>query len=387
MKKPVVTDYSVESLLQRLIAHPSVSSEPNRALIDEVAALAASYADDIAILPNETGDKAGLLLRFGHGEGGLVFSGHSDVVPVVGQDWHSDPFDLHKADGRYYGRGVADMKGFIACVLSLMPWLAEQNLARPVIVAISYDEEIGCLGAPQIIEGLQNWGAQGALAVIGEPTLLEPVVAQKGITNLRTTVYGKPAHSSQIGQGISAVHEAAKLIVAIEAMMGQWQQEGRLDGQFAIPFSSLHVGTVHGGEAVNINAASCQFDWELRHLPQDDAQILIDHIAAAGKALIEQQPGLRIEHQRLIETVPALAARDQGTLLDLLSRHLPDMAVQTVAYATEAGIFQQGGFPAVILGPGCIRQAHQADEWVECAQLEQCVHLLRHLINDYCINA
>lgn len=379
-----MTNLSIASLLQRLVAYRSVSSESNVALIDAIAASVAPYADVVSMLPNTSGDKAGLLLRFGSGEGGLIFSGHSDVVPVLGQDWQSDPFTLRQEGGRYYGRGVADMKGFIACALSLSAWLAQQQLAKPVYIAISYDEEIGCLGAPSMVAALQALGAHGALAIIGEPTLLQPVVAQKGITNLRTTVYGKPAHSSQVGQGISAVHEAAKLIVAIEALMDDWRAQGRIDHQFTLPFSSVHVGRVQGGEAININAAQCQFDWELRHLPQDDADALIAQVAQAGNALMRAKPELRIVHQRLIDTVPALIAQGQEALLALLARHLPEIDVHSVAYATEAGIFQQGGFPAVIIGPGSIAQAHQANEWIDIAQLDDCARLLREMVSDYC---
>ena len=372
----------IRESLARLVAFASISGSDMGAMLDWLTAEVAPYTSLCQRLPATDNCGEALLLRIGEGEGGLVLAGHLDVVPVAGQPWTGDPFTLRAADGRYYGRGVCDMKGFFACALALLPKLPP--LRAPLWLAISCDEEIGCLSAPRLAHALREHGAGGAYVWVGEPTLMQPVVAHKGITNLRTIVHGRAAHSSQVGQGASAIHAAARLIAATEDVMRELQSEGQLDPHFDVPHASLHIGKISGGTAVNIVADRCQFDWEIRHLPHETFAAIRARVASAERALEAQYPGLRIETTPTIATVAALQDADNADWLALLGAHLPDATRQYVAYATEAGAYQQAGLPALICGPGSIRQAHQADEWIETAQLSQCARVMQAVIAAHC---
>ena len=372
----------IRESLARLVAFASISGSDMGAMLDWLTAEVAPYTSLCQRLPATDNCGEALLLRIGEGEGGLVLAGHLDVVPVADQPWTGDPFTLRAADGRYYGRGVCDMKGFFACALALLPELP--LLRAPLWLAISCDEEIGCLSAPRLAHALREHGAGGAYVWVGEPTLMQPVVAHKGITNLRTIVHGRAAHSSQVGQGASAIHAAARLIAAIEDVMRELQAEGQLDPHFDVPHASLHIGKISGGTAVNIVADRCQFDWEIRHLPHETFAAIRARVASAERALEAQYPGLRIETTPTIATVAALQDADNADWLALLGAHLPDAARQYVAYATEAGAYQQAGMQTLICGPGSIRQAHQADEWIETAQLSQCARVMQALIAARC---
>ena len=372
----------IRESLARLVAFASISGSDMGAMLDWLTAEVAPHTSLCQRLPATDNCGEALLLRIGEGKSGLVLAGHLDVVPVAGQPWTGDPFTLRAADGRYYGRGVCDMKGFFACALALLPELP--LLRAPLWLAISCDEEIGCLSAPRLAHALREHGADGAYVWVGEPTLMQPVVAHKGITNLRTIVHGRAAHSSQVGQGASAIHAAARLIAAIEDVMSELQAEGQLDPHFDVSHASLHVGKISGGTAVNIVADRCQFDWEIRHLPHETFAAIRARVASAERALEAQYPGLRIETTPTIATVAALQDADNADWLALLGAQLPDAARQYVAYATEAGAYQQAGMQTLICGPGSIRQAHQADEWIETAQLSQCARVMQALIAARC---
>lgn len=376
---------SAQQLLEALVAHASVSRDSNLELIRFIE----SYLDEYGVphqrIENNDGSKANLLARIGpEVAGGVVLSGHSDVVPVDGQPWSSDPFTLtDKGDGRLYGRGSCDMKGFIACALAQVPHWVEQDLKRPITLAFSYDEEIGCLGAPRLIERLMVDQPRPAAVIVGEPTLMAPVVAQKGITNLRTTVTGLEAHSSQVNQGVSAIHVAARLVTRIEDIMTELHDEGLIDEAFNVAHSSLHVGKIAGGTAINIMARECHFDWEIRHLPQDGFDAVFTRFNAYAERLEAElkmrAPQVTIHTQKLVETVPALADRDNLEALQLCRELLGDQRSEAVAYATEAGQFQQAGLPTVICGPGSIAQAHQPDEYIEHSQLEAAMAFMHKL--------
>ncbi|MBZ9560252.1 MULTISPECIES: acetylornithine deacetylase [unclassified Modicisalibacter] len=367
---------SAQQLLETLVGHPTVSRDSNLDLIRFVE----GYLDDLAVpyrrIESDDGKKANLLARIGpEVEGGVVLSGHTDVVPVDGQPWSSDPFSLtDKGDGRLYGRGSCDMKGFIACALAQVPRWLEQSLTRPIYLALSYDEEVGCVGAPRLIESLVADEPRPAAVIVGEPTLMAPVVAQKGITNLRTTVTGLEAHSSQVNQGVSAVHVAARLVTRIEDIMAELREAGRVDEAFNVAHSSLHVGKIAGGTAINIMARECQFDWEIRHLPQDGFESVYARFTEYAESLEgelrQRAPQVAIRTENLTDTVPGLADRDNAAALSLCRDLLGERDSEAVAYATEAGQFQRAGLPTVICGPGSIAQAHQPDEYLDKTQLE-----------------
>lgn len=370
---------NAEELLDKLVGFATVSRDSNLELI----AFVEDYLDQRGVehwrIESDDGTKANLLARIGPNvEGGVVLSGHTDVVPVDGQPWTTDPFTLTQGTGdnadRLYGRGTCDMKGFIACALAEVPhWLAS-DLEVPVWLALSYDEEVGCVGAPRMIEQLMARHPRPASVVVGEPTLMQPVVAQKGVTNLRTTVTGREAHSSQVYQGVSAIHVAARLVARIEDVMNELKEEGRVDESFSVIHSSLHVGRIEGGTAINIMARRCCFDWEIRHLPTDDFSELLARVENAARELEaemhQRAPEASIVTEALTTTVPALADRDNREALTLCHELLDSQDAGAVAYATEAGQFQLAGLPTVICGPGSIGQAHQPDEYIEISQLE-----------------
>lgn len=367
---------SAQQLLETLVGHPTVSRDSNLDLIRFIE----GYLEDLGVpyrrIESDDGKKANLLARIGpEVEGGVVLSGHTDVVPVDGQPWSTDPFSLtDKGDGRLYGRGSCDMKGFIACALAQVPRWVEQTLTRPIYLALSYDEEVGCVGAPRLIESLMADEPRPAAVIVGEPTLMAPVVAQKGITNLRTTVTGLEAHSSQVNQGVSAVHVAARLVTRIEDIMAELREAGRVDEAFNVAHSSLHVGKIAGGTAINIMARECQFDWEIRHLPQDGFESgyarFKDYAESLENTLRQRAPQVSIHTENLTDTVPGLADRDNAAALSLCRDLLGERDSEAVAYATEAGQFQRAGLPTVICGPGSIAQAHQPDEYLDKTQLE-----------------
>jgi len=376
---------SAQQLLETLVGHPTVSRDSNLDLIRFIEGYLEDFGVPCQRIESDDGRKANLLARIGpEVEGGVVLSGHTDVVPVDGQPWTSDPFALtERGDGRLYGRGSCDMKGFIACALAQVPRWVEQDLARPVYLAFSYDEEVGCVGAPRLIERLMADAPRPAAVIVGEPTLMAPVVAQKGITNLRTTVTGLEAHSSQVNQGVSAIHVAARLVTRIEDIMAELREAGRVDEAFNVAHSSLHVGRIAGGTAINIMARECRFDWEIRHLPQDGFESVYsrfeDYAESLERELRQRAPQVSIRTEPLTVTVPGLADRDNTAALSLCRALLGERDTEAVAYATEAGQFQQAGLPTVICGPGSIAQAHQPDEYLETAQLDAGVAFMRRL--------
>ncbi|MDC8802334.1 acetylornithine deacetylase [Halomonas pacifica] len=367
---------TASQLLETLVGFPTVSRDSNLELIRWVEA----YLDDHGVphqrIDSDDGRKANLLARIGpEVAGGVVLSGHTDVVPVDGQPWSSDPFTLtDKSDGRLYGRGTCDMKGFIACALAQVPEWVELDLPVPIYLALSYDEEVGCIGAPRMIERLMAEYPRPAAVIVGEPTLMHPVVAHKGATNLRTTVTGRASHSSQVDQGVSAIHVAARLVTYIEEVMAELKAEGRVDEAFNVVHSSLHVGKIAGGTAINIMARECVFEWEIRHLPSDRFDELLGRVEARAAELEaemrERAPQAAIVTEALNETVPALADDNNAEVLALCQSLLGERPAGAVAYATEAGQFQRRGLPTLICGPGSIAQAHQPDEYIELAELE-----------------
>lgn len=373
-------------MLERLVGFATVSRKSNLELIAFVEEWLHRHGVESWRIASDDGDKANLLARIGPAvEGGVVLSGHTDVVPVEGQPWTTDPFTLvDGGDGRLYGRGTCDMKGFIACALAEVPAWVTLPLEKPIYLALSYDEEVGCLGAPRMIERLMSDQPRPVAVIVGEPTTMQPVVAQKGSSNLRTVVTGRAAHSSQVNQGVSAIHVAARLITRIEDIMADLRAEGRVDEAFNVAHSSLHVGKIQGGTAINIMARECQFEWEIRHLPDDhfaDLLARVNEFSATLEAEMQLRSAeCRIQTEQLTNTVPALADQNNQEVLDLCHALLPGKQPPgAVAYATEAGQFQQAGLSTVICGPGSIAQAHQPDEYIEREQLEAGSDFMRAL--------
>jgi len=348
-----------------------------------------SHDITVGLVPNEEGNKASLHCRIGPAtDGGVILSGHMDVVPVAGQNWTSDPFVLtDKGDGKLYGRGSCDMKGFLACCLAALPRMVKADLKKPIYFAFSYDEEIGCLAAPDLARAIRTeYRETPKYAIIGEPSSMEPIVGQKGIYILETYVNGSAGHSSRIKQEVSAIHEAMRLILWLENKMDRLIEEKRLDERFHPPHSSIHVGLVSGGIAPNVIADEAHFYWDLRTIPMDDIQSIVDEFEAycrqREKELRTLFPGFEIRTVENHPPVPHLDTKADAEVVELIKRLSGNSTLDTVSFAAEAGQFANEGFQSAICGPGSIAQAHRADEFIEREQLEKGMEFMDKLITE-----
>lgn len=364
-----------EDILERLIAFDTTSRNSNLELIAWVEAFLAARGVASRRVENDDGDKANLVAIVGPAvEGGVVLSGHTDVVPVDGQPWTTDPFVLTRKDERLYGRGVSDMKSFLALALAHIDAALAASIKRPLILAFSYDEEIGCLGAPRLVEKLGGIAPKPEAVIIGEPTEMQVVSGHKSISTFIVDMIGREAHSSQIRQGVSAIMAALPLMTLIAEMGAEAQAAADPSSPFDPPGATMTIGTVEGGSAVNILARQCRFVWDLRCPPDEDPGVYEARFRAKAaeieRAMQAVAPEARIEITRRSDTKGLRV--DLGSPAERLLRALTgDNATRTVAFATEAGIFQNAGFPAAVCGPGSIAQAHQPDEWIALDQLRR----------------
>jgi len=380
-------------LIERLVSFDTTSRESNLGLIEWVR----DYLEGFGVATRLTYDadrrKANLFAQVGEGpKPGIVLSGHTDVVPVDGQDWHSDPFVASVQGDRIVGRGTSDMKSFIAISLAMTPKFLAAQLQAPVYLALSYDEEVGCLGVRGLLEDLAAAGIRPGGCVVGEPTGMELVVANKGKRSYRCSVRGREAHSSLTPQGVNAIEYAARLIVHLRQMADRFRDSEKRDAAFDVPFTTLQTGVVSGGTAVNIVPGACDFEFELRHLPGVDPDTIEQDIRAfvAGTLLAEMRsvdPRASFEIQTLSE-IPGLANPDGSAMVrlaqQLARRDAESQALRKVAYATEAGLFERSGIPAIILGPGSIDQAHKPDEFIALAQIAACERFMERLTETLC---
>ncbi|GJD43836.1 Acetylornithine deacetylase [Methylobacterium cerastii] len=372
-------------ILAHLVAFDTESSKPNLALIDWVAAYLDGWGVPYSRIPNAAGDRAALFATIGPPvDGGVVLSGHTDVVPVVGQAWTADPFTLRVADGRAYGRGAVDMKGFCATALALVPDYLAADLKRPIHILLSYDEETTCLG---VMDAIARFGLDlprpGAV-IVGEPTDLEVADAHKSIVTFHTTVHGHEAHSAKPMLGANAVMAACDLVSGLNAIADRMIARGDASGRFDPPATTVHVGTIHGGTARNILPKECAFHWEFRGLPDLDMAEIPRLFQAKAEAVTRERlnrygPFGRIETVEEI-AIPGLLP-DPGSEAERLALRMANRnRTVSMPYATEAGRFQQAGIPTVVCGPGSIDQAHQPDEFITLAALRDGEAFLRRLI-------
>ncbi len=294
-----------------------------------------------------------------------MLAGHSDVVPVDGQDWHTDPFRLVQKDGRLYGRGCSDMKGFLALAMELAVSLDPESLQRPLYLVFTYDEEIGCGGAKRLVEVLRGMEARPGFVLIGEPTNMDLATAHKGISLSSTHIRGKSAHSSCPALGASAIMAAVKLIKQIETILPTEQ-----DAMFNPPGATFNIGTVRGGNASNIIPQDCSFVWEFRSLPSQDAQVVQNKFSELVQKLQQEMPGICVEH-RVDANVPGLQEGKNREIATQLQIHLQHSRLATVPFVTEAGLYQQANIPAVVCGPGHLEQAHQANENIPLTMMDE----------------
>lgn len=375
---------SSRELLARLVAFPTVSRDSNLALIEFVRDYLAGLGVACELDYNSAGSKANLFATIGPTErGGVLLSGHSDVVPVDGQAWTVPPFELSERGGKLYGRGAADMKGFIACVLAAVPRFLARPLRLPIHLAFSYDEEVGCLGVRSLLAELQQRPNKPLLCLIGEPTELKPVLGHKGKLAMRCQVQGAACHSAYATQGVNAIEYAARLIGKLGEIGQRLKAVERQDERFDPPYTTLQTGLISGGRALNIVPAECQFDFEVRALPSDDPQQVADELKAYAEAeLLPQMRGVSaasaIAFQPL-SAYPGLATDPHSQAAELLALLSGSRDFSTVAFGTEGGLFHQAGIPTVVCGPGSMEQGHKPDEFVSQQQLDGCDAMLMRL--------
>jgi acetylornithine deacetylase len=371
-------------MLAKLVSFDTVSSKSNLPLVEFVETYLQSWNVPYLRLPNEAGDKAAIYATVGpQDRGGIVLSGHTDVVPVTGQAWTTDPFVLRVENGRAYGRGAVDMKAFDALALALVPEFQAAGLKTPIHIMLSYDEETTCLGVVDAIRRLGHDLPLPKAAIVGEPTSLEVVDAHKSVVTFTTRVHGFEAHSSKPYLGASAVMTAAELIGELNRIADEMMERGDPSGRFDPPYTTVHVGIVNGGTARNIMAKACSFHWEFRGLPSLDPQEIPDRLdrfvrEVALKRLNRFGEFGGIETQ-LEVAVPGLAPEPGSAAETLALRLAGRNRTQTVPFGTEAGHYQAAGIPTVVCGPGSIDQAHQPDEYISLEQLEAGAAFLRRL--------
>lgn len=376
--------YSPEEMLAVLVGFDTTSRGSNLQLIDWVEEYLGAYGVPCRRSYDETGAKANLLATLGPPvEGGIVLSGHTDVVPVDGQSWSSDPFQVTERDGRLYGRGTADMKAFSATALALVPDFLARPLARPIHFALSYDEEVGCIGVHGLVADLAANLPKPALVVVGEPTEMRVVNAHKGVAGFATRIRGKPAHSSQPHLGGNAIVAAARLVNKLHEMAKEKRAKPLVGSGFEPPYTTFGIGVIEGGSALNIVPEHCHFLWEFRRVPGDDPEEILARFEAFARdevlpELREFAPEAEIVTERRA-TVPPLAPEQEGAAETLLKRLTGANQVHVVSYGTEGGIFQEAGLSTVICGPGSIDQAHRADEFIERSQIALCAEVLGRL--------
>lgn len=372
-------------ILKDLIAFPTLSETSNLDMLAYIENLMSAHGACFTRVPHSDGSRSNLYGTIGPMvEGGVILSGHTDVVPVAGQNWQSDPFALSERDGKLYGRGTCDMKGFLAVCLSLLPKMARSSLQRPIHFAFSYDEELGCLGAPTMIAALRDRLPKPAAVIVGEPTDMKVVSCHKGCLDVTTTIRGQAIHSSLAPKGVSAVSIAAKLISWLDARQDMAERNADKDCPFDPPFTTFHCGCIEGGTAPNIVAQDCHFSTDIRVVDAENAHAhLADYRAFIERDILPDMKAKSAEADISVAIeadIPAFR-RQNGNFAEILARTITgDNAVRAMGISTEAGQFQDAGFPTIVCGPGSVEQAHQPDEFVSVDQIDQACAFIERLI-------
>lgn len=371
-------------ILGELIGFPTISSDGNLELIAYAAAVLSESGAQLSISRDETGAKANLFATIGPpGDGGIVLSGHTDVVPVDGQDWASDPFVMAERDGRLFGRGACDMKGFIAACLAMAPAFAEAGLKRPLHFAFTYDEEIGCFGARALVEELAKAEIRPSVAIIGEPTEMRVIEGHKGCYEYTTEFTGLDGHASQPERGVNAVEYAARYIGRLMDLGEELKSRAPAGTRFEPPWTTVQVGRINGGAARNVIAGTCEVEWEMRPVQKSDAEFVKSSIGAYVDGVL--RPAMKavsasadiVTHT--IGEVEGLQVATESEAREIVSELTGATDADVVAFGTEAGLFQMAGMSAVICGPGSIAQAHKPDEYIALDQLQACLDMLDKL--------
>jgi len=378
--------YSSFDLVKRLVAYDTTSRGSNLELIEFVQDYLKTYGVESELTFDPGGKKANLYATVGSQEqGGVMLSGHTDVVPVDGQDWKTDPFAVVEQGDKLYGRGTADMKSFLAVALAILPEIKARKLKMPVHYAMSFDEEVGCQGVRHLITALAKKPVKPRLCIIGEPTLMKPVSAHKGKVSWRCEVHGHESHSALAHQGANAVEAAAEMIAFLKAAARQKRDKGPFDPRFTPPYSTIHTGTINGGTALNIVPKDCSFVFECRHVPGDDPYAVYNNLMTYANSQILPEmravsaaTGIDVE---VMTAVPGLGADPNGEAMQMVLALTGANEAGTVAFGTEGGLFQEAGIPTMVCGPGSIEQAHKPDEFIAAEQIVQCEGFLRRLLD------
>ncbi|MGH8417901.1 MAG: acetylornithine deacetylase [Pseudomonas sp.] len=374
---------SSRELLQTLVGFDTTSRESNLHLIEFARDYLEGFGVTSELVYNEERSKANLFASIGPVElPGIALSGHTDVVPVDGQPWTVPPFKLTERDGKLFGRGTADMKGYIACVLALVPALVKAPLRIPVHIALSYDEEVGCLGVRSLLKVLEQRPVKPILCIIGEPTELKPVLGHKGKLAMRCDVHGEACHSAYAPYGVNSIEHAAELIGELQKI-GQRLRDTQ-DARFDPPFSTVQTGVISGGKALNIVPADCRFDFEIRALPsQDPGEVAQELQAYAMQQVLPRMQAIS-RHSAIrfteLSAYPGLVTDERSQAAELIAAFSGSREFGTVAFGTEGGLFDAAGIPTVVCGPGSMDQGHKPDEFVSVAQLAGCDAMLLRML-------
>lgn len=377
--------FTSREMLARLVSFDTTSARTNLPLIAFVEEYLAGHGIESRRVPSEDGDKASLFATIGpEGVPGIGLSGHTDVVPVEGQKWSTDPFTLTPANGRLHGRGACDMKGFLACVLSFAPEFARRALKTPIHLLLSYDEEVGCTGVRPMIAELGSRLPAPRLVIVGEPTSMQVVDAHKSIHGFETVVTGREAHSGQPQLGVNAIHASGELVAELARIDAEMRE--RADGpRFDPPYTNVAVTLIDGGAARNIIPRNCTFTWMFRSVPATDPDEIVTRFTQFAEKVLakmkqENAGGGDVSiTTRQTSNVPAFNAPADSEAVSLALKIAGQNETGAVSYGTEAGLFELAGFPSVVIGPGDIAQAHTPDEFIEAGELEKCTAFLERL--------
>jgi acetylornithine deacetylase len=396
MSSPAATEISRRlrslELIRTLVGFDTTSRGSNMALIDWVRDYLAGHGIDSQLTTNDDGRKANLFATLPARDGnattdGVVLSGHTDVVPVDGQPWETDPFTATLRGDKLYGRGVADMKSFSAIGLAFVPEFIGRGLSRPLHFALSYDEEVGCIGVRRLIADIARRGIRPSGCIVGEPTGMRLVIANKGKRSFRCRVRGHEAHSALTPRGVNAVQIACEIVTFLTQIARRFRDRGGFDAAYDIPYTTVHTGVIHGGTALNIVPRDCTFDFEFRHLPFDDPDALFADVKRFAATLIPEMhaidPATYIEFESLSST-PGFDTHGGSKIAELGRACAGENDYAKVSFGTEAALFHNANIATIICGPGHIEQAHQPNEWISVEQLAACEDFMRRLGDDVC---
>lgn len=385
MSKPNMSRlHNAIDLLGKLVAFDTTSKNSNLGLIHFVRDYLAQYGIESTLFHDETGEKANLLATIGpKGVPGIALSGHTDVVPALETTWISPAFELTERDGKLFGRGSADMKGFSACALAMIPDLVKRDLAIPFHLCLSYDEEVGCIGVGSMVDHLAAMDTPPRLAVIGEPTDMKVINGQKGKYSMRVGVTGTAGHSSFAPNHVNAIEYATRAINLIAEKARDFEENGPFDQDFTVPHSTMLTTTIGGGTATNVTPDYCEFTFEIRHLPDHDAEAVIEEIRTTVMETLDAEMKAKAEETGFswekIFSYPGMGDCTDAPAFELVRNIIPEISGK-VSYGSEGGVFEkQGNIPSIICGPGSIKQAHKPNEFIEISQLEECLEFLEAL--------